>query len=231
MAALGPVVYVIFWALVWLVQWCIAPTWLVGSRSGLQTALQVLPAVVVAIFVLVLGSLFVLGQQSVALHGARSAIVLPFNPRVRAVVVRPLLITAVALLLAGQVPDSGDPSDAVTAAVATLVLATISVLQYSARSLQALYSEFTAPVIFAQQVLADVRAYLERGKTGNVVFRAGLLTEMLGQAVQRGDSRSISAALHAIDRLHEAYIAAAQKNPGARRMTMGTKSTRGSVMR
>lgn len=148
-AARGPVVYVLFWTLVFVAQWQLAPTWLVGSRSGLQTALQVLPAVVVAIFVLVLGSLFVLGQQAVALHGARSAIVLPFHPRVRAVVVRPLVITATALLLAGQVPDAGEPSHAVTAAVATLALATIGVLRYSATSLQALYAEFTAPVVFA----------------------------------------------------------------------------------
>ncbi len=119
-AARSPAAYVVFWVLVWLLQWWQAPTWLVGSRSGLQTALQVLPAVVVAIFVLVLGSLFVLSQQAVALHGARSAIVLPLNPRVRAVVARPLVITAVALLLAGQVPDAGEPSHAVTAAVATL---------------------------------------------------------------------------------------------------------------
>jgi hypothetical protein len=157
-AARGPVAYLAFWMVVWLVQWWLVPTWLVGSRSGLQTALQVLPAVVVAIFVLVLGSLFVLGQQAVTLHGARAALVLPLNPRVQAVVWRPLLITAVALLLSGQVPDRGEPYHAVTAAVATLVLATIGVLTYSATSLQALYSEFTAPVVFAQQVLAACNA-------------------------------------------------------------------------
>ncbi|MBW3653491.1 MAG: hypothetical protein KY433_07850 [Actinobacteria bacterium] len=166
-----------------------------------------------------LGSLSVLGQQAVALHGARSAIVLPLNPRVRAVVARPLVITAVALLLAGQVPDAGEPSHAVTAAVATLALATIGVLRYSATSLQGLYSGFTAPVVFGKQVLAGVRGHLERGHTGYVVFRAGLLTEMLGQAVQRGDSRSSTAALLAIDRLHEAYIAAAAKNSAARQHT------------
>lgn len=60
---------------------------------------------------------------------------------------------------------------------------------------------------------------MERGHTGYVVFRAGLLTEMLGQAVQRGDSRAITAALLAVDRLHEAYIAAAARNPDARRHT------------
>src|SRR4051812_47031627 len=156
-AAAGPLAYVAFWVVIWLLQWWLAPTWLVGSRSGLQTALQVLPAVVVAIFVLVLGSLFVLGQQAVTLHGARAAILLPMNPRVQAVVWRPLLITALALLLSGQVPDSAAPREAVTSAVATLVLATIGVLRYSAVSLQALYSEFTAPVVFTQQALAGVR--------------------------------------------------------------------------
>lgn len=218
-AGRGPSTYLVFWGLVWAAQWWVAPTWLVGSRSGLQTALQVLPAVVVAIFVLVLGSLFVLGQQAVALHGARAVLVLPFNRRVQAVVWRPLLITAAALLLSGQVPDHGDTAPAVTAAVATMILATIAVLAYSATSLVALYSEFTGPVVFGQQVLAGVQEHLERGKTGLVVFRAGLLTEMLGQAIARGDSTAIAAALHGIDYLHEAYIAASEKNPDARRHT------------
>jgi hypothetical protein len=40
---------------------------------------------------------------------------------------------------------------------------------------------------------------------------------MLGQAVQRGDSRAITAALIGIDQLHKTYISAAQKNPAARR--------------
>jgi hypothetical protein len=39
---------------------------------------------------------------------------------------------------------------------------------------------------------------------------------MLGQAVARGDSRSISASLQAIDAMHEQYIAAAETNPSAR---------------
>lgn len=211
--------YITFWVVIWLFQWWLLPTWLVGSQNGIQTALQVLPAVVVAIFVLVLGSLFVLGQQSVTLHGARAAIVLPLNPRMRAIVWQPLLLTAAALLLSGQVPDQGAPSEPVTAAVATLMLATVGVLIYSTSSLYVLYSESTAPAIFSQQVLSGVLPHLRRGQSGNVVFRAGLLTEMLGQAVTRGDSTSVVAALRAIIQLHEAYLEAAKVNPDARRHT------------
>jgi hypothetical protein len=48
--------YLAFWAVVAFLFWWLAPTWFVGSRVGLQTVLQVLPAVVVAVLVLILGS-------------------------------------------------------------------------------------------------------------------------------------------------------------------------------
>jgi hypothetical protein len=80
-------------------------------------------------------------------------------------------------------------------------------------------------VVFAQQVLASVGSFLRRGQTGYVVFRVGLLTEMLGQAVQRGDSRSIHAALSGIRQLHEQYIAAAQANPEVRKHAYSEGST------
>lgn len=216
-AGLRTLPFLLVWALAWLVQWWLAPTWLVGSRSGLQTALQVLPAVVVGILVLVLGSLFVLAQQAVASHGTRAPLVMPFNPRIRGLITRPLAVAVIAVLLSGQIPDAGDPPAALTAAVATLVLATVAVLSHSAASLQAVFPEVTAPVVFTQQVLSGVQEMLERGETGLVVFRAGLLTEMLGQSVARGDSRGITASLQGLDAFHEAYITAADKNPGARR--------------
>src|SRR3954469_6303383 len=56
---LGVARFCVFWALVWVVIWRVNPTLLVGSRSGLQTVFQVLPATTVALLVLVLGSLFV----------------------------------------------------------------------------------------------------------------------------------------------------------------------------
>ena len=55
----GALRYVGFWGVVWLAQLVVAPNWFVDGRSGLETVFQVLPPVVIAIYALVLASVFV----------------------------------------------------------------------------------------------------------------------------------------------------------------------------
>jgi hypothetical protein len=116
-----------FWAFVWVVIWRVDPTLLVGSRSGLQTVLQVHPATTVALLVLVLGSLFVVVQIVVQLWGTRAPIMVGLDGLVQMLVARPLIVVSVALAIAGQVPDTAPPPDAVEAAAAVLILATIRI--------------------------------------------------------------------------------------------------------
>src|SRR5207302_4064716 len=108
--------FVVFWALVWLGVWVLAPDLLVAGHGGLQTMLQVVPATVVAIFVLVLGSALVVAQQSIAAYGNRAAMVIVDDATFRSLVVRPLLLSVVTLLLAGSVPAHGAPPHSVSAA-------------------------------------------------------------------------------------------------------------------
>lgn len=74
--------YAVFWSAVWLVQWSLAPTWLVGSRSGLSTLLQALPGAIVGLLALTFASFYVLGQQSANVYGSRAVTVLIVDPQV-----------------------------------------------------------------------------------------------------------------------------------------------------
>jgi hypothetical protein len=210
------VVFVAFWAVVWAGLWWIAPTLLVGSSSGLGTMLQVVPATIVAIFVLVLGSAFVVVQQAITGYGNRAALMMIDDSGLRQLVIRPLLIAILALLLAGQVPDHGSPAPAVSAAVTVAALATATAIVTSAGMLPALLTRFTAPVNFTRLVIEGGEGWLRAGFTSLVVFRVGLLAEMLRSSVRRGDGTSIHAAVVGLGRLQEAYIAAAEENPAAR---------------
>lgn len=58
--------YALFWAGVTALIWWLEPDVLVDGRAGLQTALQVLPATIVAILVLTLGSIFVIAQTAMS---------------------------------------------------------------------------------------------------------------------------------------------------------------------
>jgi hypothetical protein len=207
----------LFWLLaIWGVQWWLCPTWLVSSRAGLQTLFQVIPAVIVAILVFVLGALFVIGQQVLTAYSSRAALLLIHGTALRGAVIRPLVITLAAVLLAGQVPDGGQPSHAVTAAAATLVLATVLVVRSSGVVLLAAFTEYTSPVNFVKAVLDHVDLYLEQGVPQMVRFRVVLLGDMARLAIRRGDSASLKAATGGLIDFQDIYIAVGQEIPQAR---------------
>lgn len=211
------VTYIVTWGAAWVVLYLIAPTVLVSTSDGLQTMLQVIPAVIVSVFVLVLGSLFVIAQQATTAHGTRAPLALTFSYSVRGLVIRPLLIAIAALALSGQVPlAANDPTPAVCAAVTILALATAQILVSSATLLPALLQQYTAPMNFVGIVVEDVEAHLRNAWTGLVVFRVGLLGEMLRASIRRGDSVGAGAALLGLRRFHDAYTRASRENPAAR---------------
>ena len=87
-----------------------------SSTTGLQTLFQVIPAVIVAVFVLMLGSVLLIAQQLVSAYGTRAPLLLPFDVALVMLIAKPLVVTVAALVLAGQLPDVGAPSESVTAA-------------------------------------------------------------------------------------------------------------------
>jgi hypothetical protein len=208
--------YLIFWAGLWLVVWLIDPGLLVGSRTGLQTLFQVLPPTVVAVLVLILGAVFVIAQVVTSTWGTRAPVMITLDQQVVFVVARPLLILMASLLLSGQVPDEGSPSAAVTAAAAVIVLATIRMLVIAATSFPASIQKYIGPRTFAQFVVSNVRRECDGGALGLVVFRTGLLAEMLRMALRRGDSVAVSSTLEAIADFQASYLASRENQPALR---------------
>jgi hypothetical protein len=208
--------YAVFWSAVWLVQWWLAPTWLVGSRSGLSTLLQALPGAIVGLLALIFASFYVLGQQSANVYGSRAVTVLTVDPQVFNLLARALLLAIVPLLLGGQVPDTGHPSDAVTSAVATVTLAAAVLIPSAANLLMALLGAYTAPRSFMLRTTANVDQYLKAGALDLVVFRVTALGEMVRSAVRRGEGVAVTAGLEGLELLQDAYIEAAAERPEVR---------------
>jgi hypothetical protein len=204
------------WGVVWAVQWWLIPTWLVGSRTGLQTAFQVIPAVIVAVFVLVLGSVLVIAQQMVSAYGNRAPLLLPQDLEIGQLVARPLLVTIAALLLAGQVPDADEPAEALTAAAATLALMAVSIIRTAAPALPALFFGYSAPINFSNKVLEGVEDYMRDGATDMVKYRVAIFEDMLRAGIRRGDSKAIGGAVTGLRGFLDAYMAASNDNPDAR---------------
>jgi hypothetical protein len=209
--------YTLFWTLVAVAIWALAPTVLVESRAGLQTAVQVLPATVVAILVLTLGSLFVIAQTTTATWGTRAPIMLISDNEVARMTGRPLVLASASLLLSGQVPDSGEPAHLVLAAVAALMLATVRLFASVATLAAALVQRYTLPRAFPQYLVEDIDRELEGGELDFLVSRAPMLGEMARMSLRRGDSIALDHTLEAT-RLYQVKIAeASEETPALRR--------------
>jgi hypothetical protein len=213
---LGAVRFIAFWGVVWVAIWRIDETLLVGSRSGLQTVLQVLLATIVALLVLVLGSLFVLVQTMLQLWGTRASVMLGLDEQVQMLVAQPLIVASVALLIAGQVPDAGPPAGGIDAAAAVLVLAAIRILFKAATAMPALTQKYTLPRGFPQYVIRDVGREFASKDLGLVVMRVSLLTEMLRLAIDRGDSVAVASVFEALGTFHRVYLDAVALAPELR---------------
>lgn len=200
----------------WALQVLLAPAWLVNNRGGINAVLTVVPPTVVSVFVLVLGSLLVVAQQATTAHGTRAPLMLIFDPRARALVVGPLVLTFGALGLTGLVARKGPPSDALLAASSTLVEATAVVLVLSATRLFSLLLEYVSPFNFANAVLRNVDRLLAKRQTGMVVFRVGLLGEMARSSIRRGDGPGTSAAFSGLNRLTDNYLDGARRDSQVR---------------
>jgi len=215
--------YAALWTVIWWLQWKgltgfweNAPYWLIDSASGVQTALQVLPAAVIAILVLLLGSLFVVAQLLISSYGSRAPVMLTFDHQVQEAIVRPLLIAAATFFLAALVPESGTPDAWLAAAVTTVILASVATLAQSAALWPGVLLRYTLPRGFAQHVVEDIGEQLEDGNTGFVLMRIGLLGEMLKIALSRRDSVTVAMTLEAIRDLEDAYLAALPNAPQIR---------------
>lgn len=217
--------YVRWWLLVWFAVWQIDPRLMVSSRSGLETLLQVTPAVLVAVLVFAVGSAFAIIQAVVSTYGMRAALLVPIDAGVTTTALRPLAILVVALVMSGQVPDTGRPAATLAAAAAIVVLATLSSILAAVVALPSAFASFLAPVNFGNKATADADFYFRTRALGMVGFRLGLLEQMLVGSLARNDAVSAGAAIAALGRLHWLYVAIAIDDPAIREYTYDDGTT------
>ncbi len=184
----------------------------------MQSLAQAIPATIVALFVFTLGALVGIAQLSINAYGHRAALMLIEDHAVAVSVIRPLVLAVVALLLAGQIPDSGDPPEAVTAGFATLALLTVFVIVQSVGLLGATLLRYTAPLTFSDLVVEEVQPHLEVGAVTLVRWKVPMFEEMAKLAIRRGDSAAVGAALQGLGGIVRAYVEASAVCPEARGM-------------
>jgi hypothetical protein len=143
---------------VWALLWLIAPTLLVSTNPGLQTALQVLPASFLALLALAFGAAFVVVQQAGATLTTRSGVLLLQDNRVVVLIAVTLELTAATLLVAGQVPASGTAPETITAAVSTLMAAAALLVVAYAVVIPRVVRAHTVPVTVVNRLLARLKA-------------------------------------------------------------------------
>jgi hypothetical protein len=204
------------WILVWLIQYYKAPTWLVGSRTGLQTLLQVIPATIIALFALAFAALFVVVQQVVGTFSSRAPLILATDRRVQRLVTRTALLAGVALLLGGQVLDSHKPPSLVTSAVATLALAAAWLVYSYGKFIVYMVVEYSGPRTFVYRVVEGLQEDFKKGRLELVSVKISLLGQALRYAIRRDDSEAVEAAQEGLVELHQRYVDESKRRPTIR---------------
>lgn len=202
------------WAALWLLLSLLAPEALLPGDSAVGTIAEVLPALMVSIFVFILGAFFVVNQQATQIHSNRASLLLLYDRQVHHAVARPLVISVATLGLALVIPD--DAGSGVSALALVLVLATGFTLFSAATLLPYLITRVTAPSNFAIYVNEDVEALLDGPITALVVYRVGILGEMLKRGVRSGDSLQLQQALNGLEEFHSIYLRTAAANAEVR---------------
>jgi hypothetical protein len=209
--------YIAVLIIVWIVQWRFAPTWLVGSRAGLQTLLQVIPAAVIALFALAFAALFVIVQQVASVFSSKAPLVLLLDQRLQYLIGKAIILAGAALLLGGQVRDIHQPSTWTTSAVATLTLA-VAYLTFSyGRAVQVLGLEYSMPRTFVGRVVKSAPSNLTRtGSLDLLDIFFSLLGQSLRYAIRRDDSEGVEAAAEGLLELQQSYIRVTGAKPELR---------------
>ena len=212
--------YVLLLAVAIIIQALWAPTWLVSSRSALQTLAQALPAALIALFALAFATLFVAVQQVTNVFSNRAPLILAGDVRVRRIVARTIIITAASLFLGGVIPDPPKPVPAYITAGGTTLLAASALLIYTyGRFSYLLIMDYSGPRSFVGHVVNPVADMIRQNRvdTGLVLYRVPLLGQTLRYALKRDDAETLYASLEGLQMLQKLYVQATLKDPSLRR--------------
>jgi hypothetical protein len=222
--------YVLTLGIVFIIQWLWFPTWLISSRTGIQTVVQALPAALIALFALAFATLFVAVQQVTNVFSNRAPLILASDVRVRRIVRRTVLITASSLVLGSVIPDASNKPlpTYITASGTTLLVASALLIYSYGRFSYLLIVDYSAPRSFVDHVVSPVVDMIHKNKvqTGLVLFRVPLLGQTLRYALRRDDAETIYASLEGLQTLQKLYVEASVKQSRLRDHQLGENKVR-----
>lgn len=226
--ALPTPMYVAVMLAAWVIQSLWIPRWLVSSHAGLQTLVQTLPATLIALFALAFATLFVAIQQVTNTFSSRAPLILASDARVLRIVARTVMITASSLILGAITPDTKSMPSYLTAAGATLVIASAWLVYSYGRFAYLLIIDYSTPRSFADHVVSPVRNRINKKKyaTGYIVFRVPLLGQTLRYALSRDDIETLHASLEGLQELQKICVDAALHEPSIRDHQLGEGNVR-----
>ena len=179
------------------------------TDAALATVLQVMPAIIIALYAAAFGSLFVIAQIIAPNRGARSVRMLILERRLRAMVAGTVLITVLAVFIAGQIPPDGQAKDQVpgllgTAApswAAALGETIIVIVLAFTVVLGQLFHFYSSPTDFSARVVGLARRRPRYLEEASKVLRQWICT-----AARDGSSRDLKWACQAGLQLMDLYL-------------------------
>lgn len=186
-------------------SWPAVGSALIKSPAGFQAVMQVVPAAIFALFVLIYGSIFVMSQHIVPSRGSRSTRLLLLDPQLRALVTGAVVLVVAAVAIAGTVP-ADDVTDSDRALAATLEQATAAFVIWSTVALTGLYHRYSSPQGFASRLLSFAR------KPWALTEASKVLRQWACTAARGSFSLDLAEAGKASQRLYAKYIAWCRKD-------------------
>lgn len=195
-----------------LLAWALASAglaiWSPGLVTGLDASavIQVLAPSSVALFALVLASVFVAAQTAVSLYGARMALAISSDEQILACLLRLGLVLLASL---GAVVAVRSDGSTVALVSAFLIVLTVTLAVEAMRALNDLgvaLNYATAPRLGAERLRVRVLGQMEAGLFNNAPWMAGALTGMLQSGLRRGDGVGVLAVAECVEELHGLWV-------------------------
>ncbi len=193
---------------------------LVTSTDAYQSLLQVVPAVVVGVYALALGSVFVIAQSVAPARGTRSIRLLLLEFRFRAMMSGTILVAILSVVLAGQAPAAAWPASNPpwsVSAVAVLGEMTIGIVLAFTFALLHLFHVYSSPSRFHGRL-----ATTSWEGVGHLEESVRVARQWLCTAARQGQSRDL---LYACEGVHKIYGAYATLTREGKRVRFRSGST------
>jgi hypothetical protein len=179
------------------------------TDAALATVLQVMPAIIIALYAAAFGSLFVIAQIIAPNRGARSVRMLILERRLRAMVAGTVLVTVLAVFIAGQIPPDNQDKNVVPGLLGTAASSWAAALGETIIVIILAFTVVLGQLFHFYSSLTDFSARvvgLARRRPRYLEEASKVLRQWLCTAARDGSSRDLKWACQAALELMDLYL-------------------------